>query len=276
MQHAINGVKLHWREKGAGDPVIFVHGFPFRSTMWGPQMDAVPEGWRYIAPDLRGFGESERGDMPLSIELFADDVVGLMDHLAIEQAVICGLSMGGYVTLSLAERYPHRLRAVVLVATRASADDDSAKAARKKLAAQVRVEGPKPVVDSMLPKLMAGATQIQHPEIPQFVINMMQTTAPETIGGSLAAMAERDDYRGMLQKIAVSTLVVGGDQDDIIPREEMDLLARQVRGARFEVIPNAGHLPNLEAPDVFNKLLENFLKFLPPPLSIGDLLSLTF
>lgn len=276
MQHAINGVKLHWREKGAGDPVIFVHGFPFRSTMWGPQLEAVPEGWRYIAPDLRGFGESERGDMPLSIELFADDVVGLMDHLAIEQAVICGLSMGGYVTLSMAERYPHRLRAVVLVATRASADDDAAKAGRKKLAAQVRVEGSQPVVNAMLPKLMAGATSIQRPQVQQFVMNMMQTTAPETLGGSLAAMAERDDYRGMLEKIAVSTMVVGGDQDQIIPREEMDLLTRQVRGAKLEIIPNVGHLPNLEAPDVFNKLLENFLKFLPPPLSIGDLLSLTF
>jgi 3-oxoadipate enol-lactonase len=276
MQHAINGVTLHWREAGAGDPVVFIHGFPFKSVMWGPQLEAAPGGWRFIAPDLRGFGQSERGDVPLSIELFADDIVALLDHLAIEQAVFCGLSMGGYVLLSLAERYPHRVRAGVLVATRASEDTPEAKAQRRKLAADVREHGAQPVVDSMLPKLFAGASHIQRPEIVRFVRAMMQTTAPETLGGALAAMADRPDFRESLAKIAVSFMVVHGDQDEIIPREEMDLLARQVRGAKYEVIPNVGHLPNLEAPDVFNKVLQNFLNFLPPQLSIGDLLSLTF
>lgn len=275
MQHAINGVKLHWREAGAGDPVVFIHGFPFRSTMWGPQLEAVPDGWRFIAPDLRGFGESERGDAPLSIDLFADDVVRLMDHLAIDQAVICGLSMGGYVALSLATRYPDRMRALVLVATRASADSDEAGANRKKLANEVRQNGAGPVVDSMLPKLVAGATRIKRPNVPDFVRNMMQTTAPETLAGALLAMAERNDYRDNLSRIDVSTLVVRGDQDEIIPGEEMDFLARMVRGAKYEVVTNAGHLPNLEAPDVFNPVLYNFLNFLPPAIRLGDL-SLNF
>ncbi|HET9440566.1 MAG TPA: alpha/beta fold hydrolase [Longimicrobiales bacterium] len=271
MQHAINGVKLHWREAGAGDPVVFIHGFPFKSTMWGPQLEAVPSGWRFIAPDLRGFGNSEAGSEPFSMELFADDVVALLDHLEIDQAVICGLSMGGYVALSMAERYPHRARAQVLVATRASADSAEAQKGRHELAARVRVEGVGPVVDSMLPKLLAGNTRIQRPEVVQFVRNMMQTTNAEVTARALEAMATRADQRATLAKIDVSAMVVRGDQDEIIAREEMDLLARSVRGAKYEVITNVGHLPNLEAPDVFNQTLSHFLNALPAPISIRDM-----
>jgi 3-oxoadipate enol-lactonase len=275
MQHAINGVRLHWREAGAGDPAILIHGFPFRSTMWAPQFEAVPAGWRFIAPDLRGFGESERGDAALSIDQFADDIVALLDHLAIDQAVICGLSMGGYVALSLATRYPDRVRALVLIATRASADTAEAAEARHKLAHEVLAKGSQPVVDSMLPKLISGASRIKQPQLATFVGNMMKTTAPETLAGSLVAMAARNDYRDDLSRINASTLVVWGDQDEIIPREEMDLIARMVRGAKYEIVTNAGHLPNLEAPDVFNQVLYNFLNHLPPAIRLGDL-SLNF
>ncbi|HEY0672282.1 MAG TPA: alpha/beta fold hydrolase [Longimicrobiales bacterium] len=271
MQHAINGVTLHWRDAGAGEPVVFIHGFPFRSTMWAPQFEAIPAGWRFLAPDLRGFGASERGSALMSIDLFADDIVALLDHLEIEQAVICGMSMGGYVAFSLVSRYPHRVRGVVLVATRASADSEEGIKARFELAMRVRNSGVDVVVQSMLPKVLAGNTTIQHPEVVEFVRNMMATTAPETVAGALIAMAHRQDYRDMLHRIDVSAMIVRGDQDQIIAREEMDLLTRMVRGAKYEVVPNVGHMPNLEAPDVFNTLLFNFLNFLPPAVRIGDL-----
>ena len=271
MQHPINGVKLNWRDKGEGEALVFIHGFPFRSTMWAPQFDAIPPGWRFIAPDLRGFGNSERGTALMSIDLFADDVVALLDHLEIEQAVICGMSMGGYVTLSLAHRYPHRVRALVLVATRASADSEEAIKTRRDLAIRARNQGSQVVVESMLPKLLSGNTRIQHPEIVEFVRNMMMTTAPETMAGALIAMAHRQDYRDMLQRIDVPAQIIRGDQDEIIVREEMDLLARSIRGAKYDVIPNVGHMPSLEAPDVFNQLLVGFLNFLPPAVRISDL-----
>jgi 3-oxoadipate enol-lactonase len=272
MQHAINGVKLHWRESGAGDDVVlFIHGFPFRSTMWGPQLEAAPEGWRFIAPDLRGFGSSDAGSEPFSIDLFADDVIALLDHLNIEQVVVCGLSMGGYVALSIAERYPHRMRAIVLVATRAGADSPDARKSRYELAARARAQGSIVVVEAMLPKLVSGATQLHRPEVADFVRVMMQTTNAEVMARALEAMATRSDYRDKLHLINVSAMVVRGDQDDIITREEMDVLARQVRGAKYEMIPNVAHLPNLEAPDVFNKTLDSFLNSLPAPISIRDM-----
>ena len=271
MQAAINGVRLNWREAGAGDPVVFIHGFPFRSTMWGPQMEAVPEGWRFIAPDLRGFGNSEAGELPFSMELFTDDVVALLDYLEIEQAVVCGLSMGGYIAFSLMHRYPHRVRALVLTATRANADSVEARQARYELAARTRVHGAAAVVESMLPKLVSAATRQHSPQVGDFIKNMMLTTNAEVMARTLEAMAGRADHRDILHGINVSALVVRGDQDELISREDMDLLARQVRGAKYEVVTNVGHLPNLEAPDVFNQLLQTFLRVLPPAIGIGEL-----
>ncbi len=271
MQAAINGVRLHWREAGTGDPVVFVHGFPFRSTMWGPQLEAAPPGWRFIAPDLRGYGASEPGDLPYSMDLFADDIIALLDHLEIEQAVISGLSMGGYIAFSLVHRYPHRVRALILSATRANADTVEQRQGRYDLAARVRVHGPMAVVESMLPKLVSGATRIHSPHLVDFVKTMMQAAEAEVVARTLEGIAARADYRAILPGINMSAMVVRGDQDEIVPREDMDLLARQVRGAKYEVVTNVGHLPSLEAPDVFNQLLHTFLRVLPPAIGIGEL-----
>jgi pimeloyl-ACP methyl ester carboxylesterase len=168
-------------------------------------------------------------------------------------------------------RYPHRVRALVLAATRASADSVEARQGRYELAARTRVHGASAVVESMLPKLVAGATRLHRPQVVDFVKNMMQTTNAEVMARTLEAMAGRADHRAILPGINISAMIVRGDQDEIIAREDMDLLARQVRGAKYEVVTNVGHLPNLEAPDVFNQLLQTFLRVLPPAIGIGEL-----
>lgn len=272
MHDTLNGVRINWREAGAGDALIFIHGFPFDSSMWDFQLAAVPPGWRFIAPDMRGFGESESsGSGPYTMDTYAEDVVALMDHLGIDQAVICGLSMGGYVALSLAKRYPDRVRALVLVDTRANADTAEAKANRLTLAEKCRAEGAKAVIDAMLPHLVSAHTRMKQPTIVQKIRGMMEGAASESLARALEGMAERADYVADLGGIVVSTLVIRGEQDDIIAAGEMELIARTVRGARHEMIALAGHLPNLEASDVFNKILRQFLGYLPPPLKLGDM-----
>lgn len=276
MQQTIGGVRMHWREAGEGDAVMFIHGFPFNSAMWAPQIAAVPAGWRFIAPDLRGFGETEAaGTGPLTMDLLADDIVALMDHLAIEQSVVCGLSMGGYVALSLATRHPDRVRALALVATRANADSEEARANRHKLAAAARQQGTQPVIESMLPKLVSAHTRMKHDSVVAHVRAMMEATAPETMARALEGMAERKNYVADLANINVSTLIVRGEQDEIIPAGDMELIARSVRGARHELVALSGHLPNLEASDVFNSIFFKFLGFLPPMMKLGDF-SLSF
>jgi 3-oxoadipate enol-lactonase len=267
--HTLRGVELRWRVAGEGDPVIFIHGFPFDSSMWDAQLAAVPAGWQFIAPDLRGFGESASTDEPLSMDIFADDITALMDHLGIEQAVICGLSMGGYVALSLIMRQPDRVRALLLSATRANADDEDARKNRLELAAKARVQGPQVVVEAMLPKLLSGETRLKHPEVVEKVRAMMEATSSQTMAGALEAMATRRDYSKDLDRIAVSTMVIRGGQDEVIPGTDMEAIARTVRGARHELIAFAGHLPPMEASEVFNSILAGFLKQLPPALKLG-------
>jgi pimeloyl-ACP methyl ester carboxylesterase len=276
MDHSVNGVRMHWREEGTGDPVIFIHGFPFNHSVWDAQLAAVPAGWRFIAPDLRGFGNSIANDsVPYTMDLFADDIIALMDHLELQQAVLCGLSMGGYITFAANERYRQRVRALVFVATRANGDSAEARKRRHELASRARKEGAQPVVDSMLPKLLSEHTRLKHPELVAKVRAMMEQTPAETLARALEGMAERADYTDHLDNINVATMVIRGEEDELIPVGDISAIARGVRGARQEVIGLTGHLPNLEDSEVFNKLLDSFLSFLPPLLNLGDI-SLSF
>jgi pimeloyl-ACP methyl ester carboxylesterase len=276
MQQTINGASIHWREAGAGDAVLLVHGFPFDCTIFEPQLAAVPESWWYIAPDLRGFGASTApGRGPLTMDVFADDLVALMDQLGIKQAVVCGLSMGGYVALSLARRYPDRVRALVFVATRAKADGPETRKNRLAMAARVRAEGAKPLVESMLPTLLSAHSRMKHPELVDNLRAMMGSTAPDTLARALEGMAQRKDYTNELSSIDVPTIAVRGEQDEIIPVPDMEMIARMVRGAHLESIALVAHLPNLEAPDFFNHALEKYLNYLPPMTKLGDI-SLSF
>jgi pimeloyl-ACP methyl ester carboxylesterase len=276
MQHTINGGELHWREAGAGDPVLFIHGYPFNRTMWDPQLAAVAAGWRFVAPDLRGFGESPAiGQGPITMDALADDMIALLDHLSIKQAVICGSSMGGYVALSMVMRYPERVRALVLVATRANADGPETQKNRHALAARARREGAQPVIASMLPKLVSAHTRMKQPQVVEKIRTMIEGTSADTLARALEGMAQRADYTQDLTRITVPTMVIRGELDEIIPAGDMELIARTVRGARHEVIALVAHMPNLEASDVFNKTLAQYLNFLPPTMTIGDM-SLSF
>jgi 3-oxoadipate enol-lactonase len=274
--HVINGAKLGWRAAGEGEPVIFLHAFPFNSGMWDGQLADVPPGWQFIAPDMRGFGDSAApGSGPLTMDTFANDVVGLMDHLNIDQAVICGLSMGGYVALPLVARYPDRVRAVAFAATRANADNEQARKSRIELAARARQEGVQPVIDAFLPKLVSAHNRLKTPGIDDKLRWMMEMTSPESMARALEGMAQRKDYTTELANINAATLVIRGELDEIIPANDMEFMARTVRGARHEVVSLAGHMLNIEAPDVFNRIFASFLKMLPPPLKLGDF-SLSF
>lgn len=266
---------MKYKESGAGDPLILIHGFPFHSDLWEPQLANVAPGWHYIAPDLRGFGDTPLDGATLTMDRFADDIVALLDDKGIDQAVMLGLSMGGYVALSLVMRHPDRVRALVLAATRANADTPDAAEKRRQQAADVRANGTSAVIEGMLPKLFSAHSRMKLPETVAAVRTMMEATPPETMAGALEGMADRPDYTDRLGEIDVSTLVIRGEQDEIIPAGDMEAIARSVRGARQEVISLAGHLPNREDPEVFNNVLHKFLSGLPPAFKLGDL-SLSF
>jgi 3-oxoadipate enol-lactonase len=272
LHAVINGTRLFWREEGSGEPILFVHAFPLNGGLWDQQLASLPPSWQGIAPDLRGFGRSiTSGSGPQTMDLLADDLVALLDHLGLKHAVICGLSMGGYVAFSLYRRYPSRVRALILCSTRPGADSEEGKKNRAALAAKVRAEGVRAVVEAMLPKMLSEQTRASQPNLVNFVQQLIHSSQPESIARTLEGMAVRDDSQDLVPKIEVPTLIVHGEDDAIIPPGEAQLMTRGIRGARIKIMPQVGHLPNLEAAAEFNRFMKDFLENLPPFWDLGQL-----
>ncbi len=256
------GLRLAYTDTGRGLPVLFVHGFPLNRSMWDGQVAALSARYRIITIDLRGHGESEAPLWRYSVEEFADDVAALLDHLTLPRVVLVGLSMGGYVAFAFARRHGQRLQALVLTDTRAQADTPEGRNARFQLAQTAHTKGPTAVAEVMLPKLLAPETLRFNPSLVQQIRSMIETMPLSGIAGDLMAMADRPESVSMLPSIPYPTLVIVGEQDQATPVADARLMADGIPGARLAIIPQAGHLPNLEQPEQFNQVIEEFLSLL--------------
>lgn len=254
-------MSLAYDSNGRGLPVVLIHGFPLSRKMWQPQVAALAKaGYRVITPDLPGFGESPPLIGPASMAAYADAVIGLLDQLGIDRAVVGGMSMGGYVLLDLVERYPQRLTAALFLVTRAAADDAAGRVRRGDLAGAVR-GGDREVVPDAFEKLLFAPGILQkRPELVAAVRKWMDTAAPEGVVGGLLAMRDRKDYLALLPSFNLPALVIGAAQDLAVPPSHAEALAAGLPAAKLHIIPNAGHMVNLEQPEVFNRTLLDFLK----------------
>ena len=263
VQHlSVRGIATAVELHGDGAALLFVHGFPLDRTMWR-QVASMNTRWRRIVPDLRGMGLTDAGEGTHGIPRYADDVIGLLDTLHIEQAVVCGMSMGGYVALDLLSRHPDRVRALILVNTRAAADDDKGKAGRNAMIARVRREGPGFLAHEMIPKLFAPASLKIMPEVVAQARGMVAHSTPEGVIGALEAMRDRQDSTALLGEIRVPTLVLVGSEDQLIPATVGRAMSDAIPGAQFASIPNAGHLAPMEQPVNTSRVIGEFLDALP-------------
>lgn len=263
METVVDDVRLYWRESGEGPAVLFVHGFPFHGGMWDDQLERLPGRWRWLAPDLRGFGRSESSadeDSPLAMDLFADDLAAFLDARDVERAVVCGLSMGGYVSFALWNWHPERVAALVLCDTRAGADTEEKRRGRRELATRVGREGASAAADALLPKLLSDETRRARPEVVDAVRSMIESTPPATIVRALEGMARRPDSTELLPGVEVPTLILMGEDDAVTIRADAELMERAIPDATLQTIPGAGHLPPMETPDAFNRALVQFLE----------------
>jgi pimeloyl-ACP methyl ester carboxylesterase len=260
MQIVTKDFAMSYREEGSGRPLLFIHGFPFSKAIWEAQFAGLEGAGRLLAPDLRGHGESEATPGPYSMDMLADDCLTLLDSLGVDRpAVVCGLSMGGYVALAFYRRHRARLAGLVLAATRAAADSAEGKANREKLAARVREEGPQAVVTSMHPKILAPKTYETDPALVERVRRIMETTSQEGMIAALLGMRDRSDATSLLERIDLPTLVLHGAEDQIIPLAEAQAMHAAIKGSRLEVLPESGHLLNMEQPGLFNQAVRDFL-----------------
>ena len=263
MNAIINGSTMAFDDAGSGPVVVLVHGFPLNRRMWHPQVKALTgAGFRVVTPDLRGFGESDAPDGPYSMELFADDLIALLDHLGIEQAVIGGMSMGGYVLFNLLERYPERLIAACFLLTRSNADDEAGRARRLALAQEVMKFGPQAVAEPFVKLVFAPQTAERRPELVDEVCRWMVATDSRGLAGGLLAMRERKDYTPLLGRFRLPTLVIGATEDQAVPSAVATALHQGLPRSTFCMIEGAGHMANLEEPEAFNHCLLEFLRSL--------------
>ncbi|MFQ5595454.1 MAG: alpha/beta fold hydrolase [Anaerolineae bacterium] len=258
MKVEFNDVELSYVDRGTGLPILFVHGFPLDGALWQPQVDGLSDEYRVIVPDLRGCGGSTVS-LAMTMEQYADDLRLLLDELGIEEVVLAGLSMGGYIALAFYRMAPGRLRGLVLVDTRPQADSDEARANRTATAKQVIEHGAVTLADGMLDKLLSPATFKDQPDLVRTVRAMMARQPVFGIVAALHGMAERPDSRPLLGEISVPTLVVVGADDVITPVAEAESMVEAIPGSELVVIPDAGHLSNLEQPQAFNQALREFL-----------------
>jgi pimeloyl-ACP methyl ester carboxylesterase len=255
---AVDGAELAVEVRGEGSAVLLVHGFPLDRTMWRHQLAGLSR-WKRIAPDLRGVGESSPGTREYSIARYADDLVAVLDAVGVGQAVVCGLSMGGYILFELLRRHPERVRAAVLCDTRPQADAPEAQRTRDELTALAEERGSDSVGERMLPGLLAPATLTDQPEVMTQCRDMARRCSVAGIVGALHAMRERPDSTPMLGSIRVPTLVVVGAEDRTTPPPVAEAMAKAIPGARCVVIPGAGHVAPLEQPLATSRVLADFL-----------------
>ncbi len=254
-------IEISYDDVGSGTPVLFVHGFPHNRSLWSPQVNALVDRARCIAPDLRGFGETTVAP-PYSMDQYADDLAALLDVARIDRAVIAGLSMGGYITFAFWRRHRERVRALVLADTRPGADDDESSRKRGDLAAVARTQGSAAVAERMMTGMVGRSTRDKSPEVVEQVYGMLASAPADGVVGALEAMVARPDSSPTLGDIDVPTLIVVGEEDALTPVREARAMHASVRGSRLEVLAGAGHVSNLERPAAFNHVLSEFLSSL--------------
>ncbi|HSN03619.1 MAG TPA: alpha/beta fold hydrolase [Nitrospira sp.] len=258
MQATINGISIAYHDQGKGPPIVFLHAFPLNRTMWAQQEAALSSNFRVITIDLRGHGESDAPLWHYSLDQAADDIRGLLDHLSIPQAVLVGLSMGGYILLAFHRKYADRVKGMVLADTRAQADTPEGKEGRFQMAQIAYKQGASAIADIMIPKLLSSATIRTRPEIVQQVRTMIEGNQMSGIVGDLMAMAERPDSVPLLKEITCPTQIIVGDLDQATPPSEAKLMAEQIPHARLAIIPDAAHLANMEQPEMFSAIVGEF------------------
>jgi 3-oxoadipate enol-lactonase len=252
---------MSYRElgEGPGDTVVLLHAFPVNGRMFEPQMEALSEERRVVAPDYPGFGRSPRTPAQPDVRYYAEAVRRLLDRLGIERVVLGGVSMGGYVAFGCLRLFPERVSGLILANTRPEPDSEEVRENRKNMARRVAEEGVEVLIELQMERLLARDTLENDAAVVEKVRAMILESSPNGVVAALGAMRDRPDSTPLLASIEVPTLVIGGEEDEISSPEVMEAMAEKIPNSRHVTLPRAGHLSNLEAPEGFNSALKEFL-----------------
>lgn len=265
----VNNITISYNEVGGTDtPLILLHGYPFSKFMWKGQLDNLKSSNRIIAVDIRGFGNSTDEKSILSIDLFSEDLIAFMDKLNIEKAIVCGLSMGGYIALNTIKRFPERFEALILCDTQCIADTAEVKDNRYSTIEQINNEGTDKFNEKFIKNVFYPASLKNKRDVVESLRNTVLANSKEIITAGLIALAERSETCSSLVDIGVPTLIICGREDEVTPLTQSEFMHEHINGSLLKVIDDAGHVSNLEHPKEFNNHLEDFLNTLNKAKSV--------
>jgi 3-oxoadipate enol-lactonase len=257
---AVNGATICYDDCGKGEvPILFIHGFPFDKSCWDPQVSFLKHNHRVICYDIRGFGESSAGEEAPSMALFADDLILFMDQLGIHKAIVCGISMGGYILMNAVSRYPERFKALILCDTQCIADAPETRVKREENIIQIESGKLLEFADQFINKVFSPEIYKSDSYLVTRVKNIITSTAPSSITGGLRALKERDEMCAWISLIEMPVLIICGQEDMLTPSRQSELLHQRIYQSELYLVPKAGHLSNLEQPQLFNHRIDEYI-----------------
>ena len=259
MKEVINGISVFLEGDSKSKAIIFIHGFPYEHTMWKEQVVEFGEKYFCVSYDIRGLGESPAGDGQFTMESFVDDLEIIIDELKLDKPILCGLSMGGYISFRAMERMQEKFSAVIFCDTRSEADNNEGKQKRAAAIKRINTEGLAPYVRDFVTSCFGDYYKQNSKEKFEERIEKSSEFNPVGVKGSLLAMLGRNDTTEYLSKIKIPALFICGEFDAFTPPPVMKTLADKVNGAEFVVIKNSGHMSPIESPKEVNKAIQEFL-----------------
>ncbi len=239
--------------------LVFIHGFPFDKSMWDKQGELLSPDHFVVTFDLRGHGESDVGNGQYLVEFIVDDVINIMEHLHLDKACVCGLSIGGYTALRAVEREPARFSGLILCNTKSTGDTNAAKLNRANQIKKILTGQKSQFAEEMAKSLFAPETLDNNPQIVDKITSIMKSTHERALTGTLIALAARMDMTESLSKITIPTLIITGDRDKVATAADAEIMKSRIPNSRFVLVHGAGHLSNLENPGEFNSAMVKFL-----------------
>lgn len=254
----VNGISVNDHE-GSGKPLVFIHAFPLCSRIWDEQVNFFKDKYRIITYDIRGLGYSnETGDDQFTMEELVNDLFNILDHMKLDKVIACGLSVGGYILLRALVRDQKRFESVILSDTKSEAENNESILDRSEMILALKSGKRDEVLEGLLKKLISNKSY-QNESLKSFVRTMMSWMDVKGITAVILAIATRTNTFFQLKNINIPAMIIAGKEDLLTPPINSFNLKNNLKNARMKIIPEVGHLSNMEAPEEFNKIIESFL-----------------
>ncbi len=251
--------EIHYRVIGNGPTVVLIHGFGEDGTIWDKQVEALKHSFQLIVPDLPGSGDSPLLNTSCTMEILAESIYAILQGESITSTVVIGHSMGGYITLAVAEKYPQLLKAFGLFHSSAYPDNEEKKEARRKSIGFIQQQGAPKFIEQLIPKLFSEGFKQENPLIVRELIHRYTNFSAEALVQYYEAMMQRPDRTKQLKEFEGPILIIMGKHDSAIPLDDNLSQSHLPRVAYIQLLEKSGHMGMLEETEKANKFLQKFL-----------------